>query len=73
MKEEEENKKKRMKQMKKDELIALRHDADELYDEEQLMDENFTVKKDTGFSVFLVLRLEFILEVHLYSLQCLII
>jgi len=53
MKEEEENKKKRMKQMKKDELIALRHDADELYDEEQLMDENFTVKKDTGFfSIF---------------------
>ena len=49
MKKEEENKKKRMKQMKKDELIALRHDADELYDEEQLNDENFTVKKDTGF------------------------
>ena len=39
MKKEEENKKKRMKQMKKDELIALRHDADELYDEEQLIDE----------------------------------
>ena len=53
MKREEENKKKRMKQMKKDELIALRHDADELYDEEQLSDENFTVKKDTGFfSIF---------------------
>ena len=53
MKKEEENKKKRMKQMKKDELIALRHDADELYDEEQLNDENFTVKKDTGFfSIF---------------------
>ena len=53
MKKEEENKKKRMKQMKKDELIALRHDADELYDEEQLSDENFTVKKDTGFfSIF---------------------
>ena len=42
-----------MKQMKKDELIAIRHDADELYDEEQLNDENFTVKKDTGFfSIF---------------------
>ena len=53
MKKEEENKKKRMKQMKKDELIALRHDADELYDEEQLNDENFTVKIDTGFfSIF---------------------
>ena len=53
MKKEEENKKKRMKQMKKDELIALRHDADEFYDEEQLNDENFTVKKDTGFfSIF---------------------
>ena len=53
MKKEAENKKKRMKQMKKDELIALRHDADELYDEEQLSDENFTVKKDTGFfSIF---------------------
>ena len=53
MKKEEENKKKRIKQMKKDELIALRHDADELYDEEQLSDENFTVKKDTGFfSIF---------------------
>ena len=53
MKREEENKKKRMKQMKKDELIALRHDTDELYDEEQLSDENFTVKKDTGFfSIF---------------------
>ena len=53
MKKEVENKKKRMKQMKKDELIALRHDADELYDEEQLNDENFTVKKDTGFfSIF---------------------
>ena len=53
MKTEEENKKKRMKQMKKDELIALRHDADELYDEEQLNDENFTIKKDTGFfSIF---------------------
>ena len=53
MKKEEENKKKRMKQKKKDELIALRHDADELYDEEQLSDENFTVKKDTGFfSIF---------------------
>ena len=53
MKKEEENKKKRMKQMKKDEIIALRHDDDELYDEEQLSDENFTVKKDTGFfSIF---------------------
>ena len=39
--------------MKKDELIALRHDADELYNEEDLNDENFTIKKDTGFfSIF---------------------
>ena len=53
MKKEEENKKKRIKQMKKDELIALRHDADELYNEEDLNDENFTIKKDTGFfSIF---------------------
>ena len=50
---DEENKKKKLKQMRKEELINLRHDADELYDEEQLNDENFTVKKDTGFfSIF---------------------
>ena len=35
--------------MRREELIALRHDSDELYDEEQLNDENFTIKKDTGF------------------------
>ena len=52
-KKDEENKKKRMKQYKKEELIKLRHDADELYNEEQLSDENFMVKKDTGFfSIF---------------------
>ena len=52
-KKDEENKKKKMKQLKKEELINLRHDADELYDEEQLNDENFTIKKDTGFfSIF---------------------
>ena len=52
-KRDEENRKKKLKQMKRDELIALRHDADELYDEEQLNDENFTIKKDTGFfSIF---------------------
>ena len=52
-KKEEENKKKKMKMLKKEELINLRHDADELYDEEQLNDENFTIKKDTGFfSIF---------------------
>ena len=52
-KKEEENKKKRMKQLKKEELINLRHDADELYDESILNDENFTIKKDTGFfSIF---------------------
>ena len=50
---DEENRKKKMRQMRKDELINLRHDADELYDEEQLNDENFTIKKDTGFfSIF---------------------
>ena len=49
----EENRKKKMKQMRREELIALRHDADELYDEEQLNDDNFTIKKDTGFfSIF---------------------
>ena len=52
-KKEEENKKKKMKMLKKEELINLRHDADELYDEEQLSDENFSIKKDTGFfSIF---------------------
>ena len=52
-KKDEENKKKKMKQLKREELIALRHDADELYDEAQLNDENFTIKKDTGFfSIF---------------------
>ena len=52
-KRDEENKKKKMRQMRKEELINLRHDADELYDEEQLSDENFTIKKDTGFfSIF---------------------
>jgi len=52
-KKDEENKKKKMKMLKKEELINLRHDADELYDEEQLNDENFTIKKDTGFfSIF---------------------
>ena len=52
-KKDEENRKKKMKQMKRDELINLRHDADELYDEEQLSDENFTIKKDSGFfSIF---------------------
>ena len=46
-------KKKKLKQMRKEELINLRHDADELYDEEQLSDENFSIKKDTGFfSIF---------------------
>ena len=50
---DEENRKKKMRQMRKDELINLRHDADELYDEAQLNDENFTIKKDTGFfSIF---------------------
>jgi len=50
---DEENKKKKLKQMRKEELINLRHDADELYDEEQLSDENFSIKKDTGFfSIF---------------------
>ena len=50
---DEENRKKKMKQLKREELIKLRHDADELYDEEQLNDENFTIKKDTGFfSIF---------------------
>ena len=49
----EENRKKKMKQMRREELIALRHDADELYDEEQLNDDIFTIKKDTGFfSIF---------------------
>ena len=52
-KKDEENKKKKQRQMKKEELIALRHDADELYNEEQLSDENFTIKKDTSFfSIF---------------------
>ena len=52
-KKDEENKKKKMKQLKKEELINLRHDADELYDESILSDENFTIKKDTGFfSIF---------------------
>ena len=52
-KKDEENKKKKMKMLRKEELINLRHDADELYDEEQLNDENFTLKKDTGFfSIF---------------------
>ena len=52
-KKDEENKKKKIKQKRKDELINLRHDADELYSEEQLNDENFTIKKDTGFfSIF---------------------
>ena len=52
-KKEEEMLKKRMKQLKKEELINLRHDADELYDESILSDENFTIKKDTGFfSIF---------------------
>ena len=52
-KKDEENRKKRMKQLKREELINLRHDADELYDEDQLNDENFAVKKDTGFfSIF---------------------
>ena len=52
-KKDEENRKKKMKQLKREELINLRHDADELYDEEQLNDENFTIKKDTGFfSIF---------------------
>lgn len=49
----EENRKKKMRQLKKEELIKLRHDSDELYNEEQLSDENFTIKKDTGFfSIF---------------------
>jgi hypothetical protein len=49
----EENKKKKMKQLKTEELINLRHDSDELYDEEMLSDVNFTIKKDTGFfSIF---------------------
>ena len=52
-KKNEENRKKKMRQLKKEELINLRHDADELYNEEQLSDENFTIKKDTGFfSIF---------------------
>ena len=52
-KKNEENRKKKMKQLKKEELINLRHDSDELYDEEMLSDENFTIKKDTGFfSIF---------------------
>ena len=52
-KKDEEKRKKKMKQLKREELINLRHDADELYDEEQLNDENFTIKKDTGFfSIF---------------------
>ena len=52
-KKNEENKKKKMKQLKAEELINLRHDSDELYDEEMLSDVNFTIKKDTGFfSIF---------------------
>jgi len=52
-KKNEENRKKKMRQLRKEELINLRHDADELYNEEQLSDENFTIKKDTGFfSIF---------------------
>jgi len=52
-KKDEENRKKKLKQLKKEELINLRHDSDELYDEEQLSDENFSIKKDTGFfSIF---------------------
>jgi hypothetical protein len=52
-KKNEENRKKKMKQLKKEELINLRHDSDELYDEEMLSDENFTIKKDAGFfSIF---------------------
>ena len=52
-KKEEENRKKKLRQLRKEELINLRHDADELYDEEQLNDENFTIKKETGFfSIF---------------------
>ena len=50
---DEENRKKKIKQLKREELINLRHDADELYDEDQLNDEYFTIKKDTGFfSIF---------------------
>ena len=50
---DEENRKKRIKQLKKEEIINLRHDADELYDEDQLNIENLEVKKDTGFfSIF---------------------
>ena len=50
---DEENRKKKMRQLKREELINLRHDPDVLYDEEQLNDENFTVKKDAGFfSIF---------------------
>ena len=42
-----------MKELKREELINLRHDADEYYDEEQLSDYNFTIKKDTSFfSIF---------------------
>ena len=42
-----------MKELKREELINLRHDADELYDEDLLRDENFAIKKDTGFfSIF---------------------
>jgi len=52
-KRDEENTKKKMTQLKKDELINLRHDADEYYDEEQLKDINLIIKKDTGFfSIF---------------------
>ena len=52
-KKDEENKKKKMKELKREELINLRHDADELYDEDLLRDENFAIKKDTGFfSIF---------------------
>ena len=52
-KKDEENRKKKQRQMKTEELIALRHDADESYSEEQLNAENFTIKKDTSFfSIF---------------------
>ena len=43
-------------------LIALRHDSDELYDEEQLNDENFTIKRILDFLAFLAVLWEFILE-----------
>ena len=51
-----ENRKKRLSESKKLKVIDLRHDSDELYDEEKLMNDDLdidSIKKDTGlFSIF---------------------